>query len=193
VLLGIFNSASLQARESVILDNRNISESLGHYLEFIEDRDGSLSFDTIRELPSIVDKEESLGWKAVKGNNISGGFTKSVYWVRFTARNITDSEIRWILESQYSLLDKIELFKPSIDGSYITQLAGDHIPFENRDIKYRNPVFSLTAPPLQSLTYYIRVETASSMTINLLKWPGHTFSEAIDTEKMAFGFFMALF
>ena len=87
------------------------------------------------------------------------------------------------------MLDKIELFKPTVTGSYVSQIAGDHVPFKNRDIQYRNPVFSLTSPPLQSLTYYMRVETDSSMTINLLKWPGHTFAEAIDTEKMAFGFF----
>ncbi|MFT7184887.1 MAG: PAS domain S-box-containing protein, partial [Pseudohongiellaceae bacterium] len=189
VLPFFFCTSSLQARESLILDNRNIPESLGSYLEYIEDKDRQLTFETVLKLPSINEKEQTLGWKAVKGNNITGGFTHSVYWVRFSARNVTDTEINWILESQYSLLDKIELYKLNVDGTYISRLAGDHIPFVNRDIKYRNPVFSLSSPPLKTLTYYLRIETDSSMTINLLKWPGHTFAEAIDTEKMAFGFF----
>ena len=102
-------SSSLQARESVILDDRNISESLGYYLEYIEDKDGQLTFEHVRKLPSVNINDKILGWKVVEGNNISGGFTRSAYWVRFTTRNITNSEISWILESEYSLLDKIEL------------------------------------------------------------------------------------
>ena len=69
MLLGAFSSSSIHARESVILDNRNISESLGHYLEYIEDKEGLLSFNKVRELPTIDSDEGGLGWKAVNGNN----------------------------------------------------------------------------------------------------------------------------
>lgn len=164
---------------------------LGPFMEFIEDETGELDFDTVRELQlSSQDnpKGNELSWEAVDGDNIIGGFTQSAYWVRFSVENTTAKARAWHLEVNYPLLDYIELYAPSESGKYKKTLAGDKYPFSERQVKYRNFVFPITTPVDTKQTFYMRIETNSSMFIDLWLWPGNSFIESIDGQILLFGF-----
>ena len=167
--------------------------TLGHYMEFIEDEAGELDFDTVRQLASVDDSlvesaANTVAWRAVNADNIIGGFTNSVYWVRFTVKNITPQPRNWILEVNYPLLDHIEFYAPDASGQYTRTVAGDKLPFDARAVDYRNIVFPLQITGESQSTYYMRVQTNSSMFIDLLMWPGETFAEHIDGMHMLYGF-----
>jgi len=61
-------------------------QTLGGYFEYLEDRDGTL------ELADLLSGDSAHQWVAAEGDSKGFGFTKSVYWVRFSVENPGDDE-----------------------------------------------------------------------------------------------------
>ena len=68
------------------------------------------------------------------------------YWVRFEVRNETDAALPWLLELAYPHLDYVDLYLPRAQGGFEVRRTGDHLPFAQRDLEYRNFVFELEEP-----------------------------------------------
>jgi len=147
---------------------------------FIEDVEGQLS---------ISDVVKSKDWVMSPDIGVTVGFTKSVYWLRFTVENKLSRQFSWNLEFTYPLLDDIELYTTSTNGVFTKLIAGDHQPFATREINYRNTVIPLAVEPNQKSIYFVRLKTTSSMNALLKAWPGNSFYKEVDTIKMVLGFF----
>ena len=147
-------------------------------MEYIIDDEGGLNFETIRN---------TKNWNKVNGDYIIGGFTQSVYWVRFSVGNTQDLDQNWVLEVDYPIIDFIEFYQPNNSGEYTKILAGDQHPFKNRPIDYHNIAFPINSPAHTSQTFYLRFETKSSMYIALNMLPKNTFTESMDSKLLIFG------
>tara|TARA_R110001592_G_scaffold52649_9_gene161357 strand:- start:70926 stop:75107 length:4182 start_codon:yes stop_codon:yes gene_type:complete len=154
------------------------AQALGPFMDFIVDDEGALTFEDIQK-----NKE----WRQVEGNNIIGGFTQSIYWVRFTVENSQESDQSWILEVDYPIIDFIEFYQPSDTGQYTKIIAGDKYPFSQRPIEYHNVAFPINSPANTGQTFYLRFKTESSMYIALNMLPKNTFSEVMDGKLILFG------
>lgn len=128
-----------------------------------------------------------LKWQNAPNDGLAKGFTDSVYWLRFSVDNISPEATRWYLEVRYPILDSIEYFIPDSEGEYTKEIAGDAYPFEQRDIDYRNIVFLHNTPANESQTFYMRIDTSSSMFVPLQIWPNDTFFHEIDKVKLLLG------
>ncbi len=149
------------ALEAIELDDSVTQRSIGRQVEFIEDKDKQLTLDDVRS-PSAV-------WQASTEDNFNFGFTSSAYWFRFTVNNTTTRTISWYLEIDYPILDLIDVYVPQQDGRFVIKKTGDHRPFDSRDLDYRNYLFSLQEPP-GTQTYYVRIESTSSMNFPFIMW-----------------------
>jgi len=180
---------------SYLLESQSLPMSIGTFTEYIEDEQGTLSFNEVRQFISTENKEETnkdpageLRWQQSPPYGITKGFTTSVYWLRFTVDNVEQQPIEWHLEFDYALLDHIELYIPNPDKTYTQKTGGDNQVFSEREVPYRNIVFALTSPEESSNTYYIRVKTSSSMNVPMKIWPHNTFMAEVDSVKMFIGF-----
>jgi PAS domain S-box-containing protein len=161
-----------------ILDKQTVPTSLGSNMVFLEDAKGLLSFDEIQLADS---------WTPTPRIGLSKGFTKSTFWLRFSVENTLDTDFNWNLEFAYPLLDEIEFYQPNQTGSYNKKLMGDHQPFSDREIHYRNVVVPITAQAKQTNTYFVRIKTTSSMNALLKVWPNNTFYQEVDSTKFILG------
>ncbi len=151
---GFFCPGILQA-QPVILDSSLDTVRFGNRVMYLEDKSGNIT------LADIV--QEDLVWEeAGDSATLNFGFTGSVYWFRFTVDNQLNREQEWYFELTYPLLDFIELYAPQKNELFKKITAGDHYPFSHREFPDKNFVFRLTPPPGKS-TYYVRVETATSL------------------------------
>lgn len=164
--------------QNFILDQNTAPSSLGSNMVYLEDESGSLNFKTIQEADA---------WLPSPDMGVTKGFTKSTYWLKFTVENTLETTFNWKLEFSYPLLDEIEFFQPDIRGVYQSKLMGDHQPFSDREVHYRNVVVPLTAQPFQVNTYYVRIKTTSSMNALLQVWPSNTFYQEVDSTKFILG------
>jgi PAS domain S-box-containing protein len=161
-----------------ILDNQTVPSSLGANMMFLEDATHTISFEEILTTEN---------WSPSPEIGVTKGFTKSAIWLRFTTENKLNIEFNWNLEFTYPLLDVIEFYTPNIDGGYTKKLMGDHLPFSDREIQYRNIVIPIQSNALQTNTYYVRITTTSSMNAILKAWPNNSFYKEVDSTKFILG------
>jgi len=163
---------------------------VGTHIEYLVDINKKFNFKIIRD--SELTKKNNLQWIASDKESLGFGYTSSVYWVRFSVKNPGNKKIDFLLELDYPLIDSIELYVPKPDRSYEIRRAGDHLPFRQRDVQYRNFVFQLSEMPQSFHTYYIRFETSSSMNILLWIWSPSIFSEKIMSEHIMLGIYYGI-
>ncbi len=98
------------------------------------------------------------------------GYSDSACWIRF---NVTNGHVRkenWIIESEYPLLDRVELYIPRGNGEFVQKKSGRLYHFSIRETDNRKIVFSLPGGKGLDGEYYIRVKTEEILfvTFNLI-------------------------
>jgi len=170
---------SLFALEPIILSEDKGKYPIGYYLEILEDKEGTLTIDDIRN-PEM----ENL-WVRSKSENPSFGYSKSAYWARFSLESQSPKE--YYLEVEYSLLDNIDFYTYSNEGILIHKKSGDLLPFTQRDIDYRNFIFIISTTNNSKKENYIRIQSKGTIVIPLILWTPKVFLEKKNTELLVFG------
>jgi len=168
-----FLSFPLYAAIPIPGDNQLSRLNIGQYVEFLEDKEGVLTIEDVAE--------KSLDWQQSDKDELGFGFTSSAYWFRFTVDNLTPNEIDWYFEISYPLLDYVDFYIPQASGQFAVKKTGDRLPFKQRDIVDRNFVFYQKENPGQS-TYYIHVDTESSLKFKPILWSGKAYIKRMNDE-----------
>lgn len=164
-----------------IFDQNTPPSTLNDVSEFLVDPEGAL------DIASVV---RAGDWKKVPASGLTAGFTDAVYWLRFTVQNTSPDNRPWNLEFHYALLDEIVVFIPSASGDYQRIVSGDHYPFSDRPIHYRNVVIPVVSGAHHRDTYYVRIKTESSMNVSMKLWPDNSLYAEVDFIKMLLGIFI---
>jgi signal transduction histidine kinase len=185
LFLAIFYEITVANTEDTvfILSSSLDNASLGESIEIFEDESCTLTIEDV-----IGTKIQN---QFVTSNEIEPGFgfTSSIYWVKFNVSNPTSYELEWYLEIAYPLIDFIDLYVPNGNDSFITKKTGDRLPFDSREMDYRNFIFKLSENPESEKTYYLRFETSSSMNMPLNFWSRDALIEKITSEQFLLGIF----
>jgi signal transduction histidine kinase len=180
LLLGV---ARARAEVPLAVEQHMAGIRLGRHMALLEDPDSRLSLADLQR-PEVASRfvparEEAPGM----------GLTRSSFWLRFTVANASDRARPWLLEFAYPHLDYINLYVPRADGGHDLRKGGDFQPFSQRDLNYRNVVFTLEAPPRSELTYFARVQTSGSLNLPLVAWTTFAFVDHQNYENAGFWLF----
>ncbi|MCP4137280.1 MAG: SpoIIE family protein phosphatase [bacterium] len=134
--------------------------SIGLQLDILEDKKGTLRFS------DIIRKKNEHKWFPSQKAKPGFGFTKSVYWVRFTLENTTAKELEVFLEQEYSLIDDLRFFFPEKKPFQ----TGDLFPFKQRAYDYRTFIFPIKLDPGKKYPCYMRFQSTSAINIHLKLW-----------------------
>lgn len=175
------------AVEPVLVDELFVSHAVFENSRYLEDKNGDLSFEDIKE------KSE---WKEIGEEFVNFGFTPSVYWFRFTVENSGFQDRSLLLEIDYPMLDYADLYFPDESGLYRVVESGDLIPFSKREIKDRKIIYEIISPENKA-EYFIRVKTTSSVNFSLKLLSQKAYQESLKQEFPVFwgyyGIMFALF
>ncbi|MBN2159815.1 MAG: SpoIIE family protein phosphatase [Spirochaetes bacterium] len=144
-------------------------------MEYLEDAGGTLTFDNIKS-----EKYQSH-WKQSKKEDLGFGFTKSVYWARFTLENISDRDVAFYLEEADAIMWNIRLYAPGGNGYKMIE-AGLRKPFRERPVSNRTFVFPLEVKSKTRATFYARFYTQDAMNLHLRIWSPEAFKEKTSIE-----------
>ncbi|WP_375737826.1 7TM-DISM domain-containing protein [Pseudomonas boanensis] len=142
------------------LDRDELRLSLGPWISYLEDPNGSLSFEQVRALPNAA-------FRPVAGEQANLGKNRSAWWFRVHLNNSRPHPLAGYLEANYPLLDDIRVYYVAPDGGVSEQESGDRFAFAQRPVQVRNFWFPLSVPPGQS-TLILRVESTSTLFVPLL-------------------------
>jgi signal transduction histidine kinase len=157
--------------------------SLGKSIQILEDKSRALTID------EIIQTNIQNQFFTSDENEPGFGFTSSVFWVKLTISNPTNQKFEWYLEIAYPLIDFIEIYIPTESNDYITKRTGDHLPFETREMDYRNFIFKLAENPGTQRAYYLRFETTSSLNMPLNFWSRDALIDKTTKDQFLLGIF----
>ncbi len=138
------------------------------------------------EIHDIVRHSERFKAVPDRRGDPSFGYSRAAYWFMLRVNNRSSVPVDWVLEFSYPLTDFIALYVPDND-TYRVLKTGDRLPFDQREIYYRNFAFPLTEPPGER-AYFLRVESSGALTVPLMAWSPPAFQRKMNVETMVIGF-----
>lgn len=120
-------------------------------------------------------------------DSLTFGFDQSIYWFRGRLKNVDHPESRWVLSIAYALLDDVELYLLTGEGVIETRLSGDRAPFHHRSLLHRHFNFGLELPPGQTVEFYLRVRSESSIQVPLQARTVTAFADDAYTAQLGLG------
>jgi len=160
--------------------------SLHQYTSLINVKQKNLSIDEVIK----ISKEK---FKFLENENSDLGFSTDNYWLHFSVKNETNSDLKYYLESSRPIIDFANFYKV-VDGKVVDyQKSGDNIPFNERSFKQRKTLFTVYLVPNESAEFYINLKSDGEV-INapvVLRTP-MKLVEVISFEQIVFGFFYGI-
>lgn len=171
IWLLLLTSITAQASAPLIVDNTTrVVADLQPFVSYLRDQSRSLQPDQVMENPSLF-QPASLR----EGLNFS--YTRDHLWLKTTLVSTAERRTDWILEMRYPSLDRVTLYNVGSEGTVI-QHQGDTLPYQQRDMKHRNPIFKLHLEPGESRTLFIAAHSEGSLTLDAQLWQAEHFYES---------------
>ncbi len=186
--LALFALMGMDARAQAPLELTADSSqaSLTPHIRFYHDTSGS--DDAAQALQHLA----AGRFEALPGNSASFGFQDGAFWFHADLVNRDNPEEQWLLVQEYSLSDRIDVYTRYADGRVVHKADGDHLPFSQRNIRYRQPNFWLALPRGQPVSLLVRVQSESSMQVPLRLFTPSAFIEQSRDAQFAIGLYYGI-
>jgi len=155
--------------------------SLGRYTHYLIDPHARWN------LGDALEQTRQGRFQPMPGEALNLGYTDDALWLRFELDGAGDQMGDWLLEFDYPLLDRIDVWTSSDGGPWRHQIVGDSLPFAARPLAYRTLVVPLQLAPATTTRYFIRIVTTSSMQVHPTLYRSASFFEHQCHQEMFFG------
>ncbi len=112
---------------------------------------------------------------------------KGAVWVRFRLKNPDSEQKELLLSFNYPITDRVTLFLPRSNGGFNRLESGDIVADSPEVIPHRFFVFPLTLASGADETFYLRVETTTSVSIHLSLWAKERFISKDRKDQLLYG------
>lgn len=119
------------------------------------------------------------------------GYDREVVWLRLRLQRQQDAPPTWLLEFGNPYINDLRLYSRSATGFTVAQ-AGDQFAFADRAQKFRYPVFALAFPDTGLQTFYLRMDSDSSLAGALLVWQPDALRDSAQQEVFFLGVALGL-
>ncbi|WP_233356566.1 diguanylate cyclase [Pseudomonas mangrovi] len=154
LLLGLL---TLPLQAALQLQENSPPQSLTAQVEYLADPTGTLRLD------DLLTASQAPAWR--RASKLNFGYVDGAIWLRLTLQSVQSQTGDWRLEFSYPSLDRITLFDVGSDGVRLGQ-AGDMLPFQQRSVANRAPVFDIRLQPGERRTLYVRASSEGAMTLD---------------------------
>ena len=180
VFVWLIMAAPWSAAAPAVLANDQQYLSLAGHLAWYRDNSGQ---KTIEE---IVDIDRSGLFTEAAGQP-SFGYTDDSIWLRFSLHYRETLQGPWLLAAAPAFLDHVNLF--SVQNNRIEDLGiqGDREAWHQRAILWRHALYQLPPPEDGPTTFYLRLETTSSIAANLALWRQDAFTSHAGEAMLFYG------
>jgi len=148
----LFSSFVLAQKKTIVItEGFDSSLSIATSAYILEDSQHLL---TIEQL--LTSTNDSL-FRKISSEKTDLSFTTSQFWIKFKIFYSGKIPKAVYLQVARPVTNIAELYLPTMDGSYTTELAGDEFPFRNKFVPHRNQLFHFQLWPGQVQTFYLKV------------------------------------
>ncbi len=181
---GIGNALADDPLPLMVVDQEVYTRAVGDFALVLEDETGEYGIDDIITPPlqqRFQPAEEGLEF----------GFSSSVFWLKFSVRNDLPDMANLVLNATYPLIDKMVLYRQTPQG-FEAQPLGDSFAYHQRQIDLTSFAFKLQLPPGETDTFYLAIESTSTLSIPLTLYTDHAFFEYLHDHQTYLGIFYGI-
>ncbi|MBU0992638.1 MAG: sensor histidine kinase [Proteobacteria bacterium] len=178
-----FPSFSSAGEYTIYPDSRLTGNFIGEYISYFEDAKGSYDID------DVIADDKTVHWINAEKPYFSLGFTESVYWFKVAIDNTAPVPASFYIEYAYGAIDEVYFY--SSDKTY-SFMAGDKLPFKDRQIDNHTPAFWVQQNPGKQ-TYYFKVRTSGQFRVKFRLYGLNAFHKKMTGEALLYGMFFATF
>jgi hypothetical protein len=115
------------------------------------------------------------------------GFSNSTFWVKLRVKNPLNETLQWQMILKSPIIDHVELYKSKNNKPLF--VLGDRVPFSDRPIDYRFPNFTLEETANSETIYYLKIQSESTIPIQLIAFSGIELMNYISNEQIVLGLY----
>ncbi|WP_313264951.1 7TM diverse intracellular signaling domain-containing protein [Sphingobacterium sp.] len=120
------------------------------------------------------------------------GISPSDIWFRLPVTNKGKEKLELLLEIAYPLLDEVELFAPSSNGSYKSIKLGEHQSFSARKYKVPNYAFDIQLPGNEKTVFFIRVKSTEQIILPIYLSNERSFLKEMNDDSLLSGIYIGI-
>ncbi|MCL5027551.1 MAG: ATP-binding protein [Bacteroidetes bacterium] len=173
---------SFAQRKIILTDSLDVYR-IGEYTQALYDAGHDFNID------SVASGSESEKFKSLNSNETDFGHTRSAVWIKFTVKNETTKNSRWIVSQGFPVINKVEFYVPSSDNKYKMLEAGTDFPMSTREIKNRKIAFPFQIKPGEQRTFYLRLTSRITLPVYLKISTPAAFTSGEARENLIYGIF----
>ncbi|HOQ10772.1 MAG TPA: 7TM diverse intracellular signaling domain-containing protein [Spirochaetota bacterium] len=190
-VITLLYKTAVSAMNPIVLNGTEETLNMGKFCQTLEDKNGTFTVD------AVTSGQFDNSFMQSKSNIPNFGFTKSTYWCRFTLKNASPEELKYLFEIGFPLLDTVEVYgckkTSGIDNEILYNYkTGRDFPFSSRAINHRNFITPFTIAANSELTFYLKIKTDDGMIFPLKLWKESKFSDYIQNENFLFGIYYGI-
>ena len=121
-------SSALDA--AITVDSNQASYLLGNHIEFLEEKDSTLS------LADVMSAQQASRFQRAKGPIPNFGQVNSAFWFKIKLNHQMPEQTHWLLELDFPYIDHLEFYAPDTSGRYTKVITGDNTLFPNAASKH---------------------------------------------------------
>lgn len=114
----------------------------------------------------FIDVENEMTFEEVEGPSTNLGFSKDNYWLKFSLTNTSNKTLNLYFETGRPITDIVELHQIKSNGSILSQVSGDLIPFKERPTNHRKIIFPIELEANSTQDFYVQYQSDGEV-INL--------------------------
>ena len=160
ILLTLISSQTYAQREIILSDS--IKEyKIGKYSDILFDSSKKL---TIKD---VAYGKASKDFKILYTNQTNLGYRKEAIWIRFSVKNKSKENKKWLLNLNYGTIDDVNYYTIQSENNIEVKNAGLKYSMSVREIKSHTIIFPLLLNNEEEKTFYVRIESGKSIPLNL--------------------------
>lgn len=182
-----FNCVISKAQQVVAFTDKTDQHIFGYKeIEYLEDRNGSLSLSKILEAPN------KFLFTPSKFSTPQNYHVESAYWYKIKIKFPLQTSKNWLLEFFDQTIDDLDVFLPNHDGGYSDIKLGSDFVFKNRIYKHKNFVLDLKPDRGSSQVVYIRIKSHETADVIVVLRSANWFVTYALNEYVLFGVFYGM-
>lgn len=122
------------------------------------------------------------------------GFTKDVYWLRFTLHNDSEETQQRLVSIENPQIDFLTLYRfHTHDSMSVEAEGGDKIPFHARPLANRHFLFPITLKPHEAVSFLLKVDKHNSaLSMPVFLWDAQSYAARDYQDNLGFGLFFGM-
>jgi len=155
---------SAVAAPVIEVNEERLRLELPPYVDIFEDKNGNIRFDDIKS------EKFSYQFAPSPSTDLSFGYTRSAYWLRFGVENQLDHDQSFIVEVTPADIDSIDLYGVDyrLNKTLFHKHSGSSVNFDQRDYDHPLYYFDIGVPAHTAYTYYVRLESNKTINVQLM-------------------------